>query len=81
MTALFLQICKFFISVSFFCGMSDHKICGIFISEVKKTIKQQYIFFKYFFIAQIQVAQQYSSLTAQNNSMAVTRKAWIHQIN
>lgn len=47
----------------------------------EKTIKQQYIFFKYFFIAQIQVAQQYSSLTAQNNSMAVTRKAWIHQIN
>lgn len=37
-------------------------------------------FLQIFFIAQIQVAQQYSSLTAQNNSMAVTREAWIHQI-
>lgn len=32
------------------------------------------IFFQIFFIAQIQVAQQYSSLTTQNNSMAVTRE-------
>lgn len=32
------------------------------------------IFFQIFFIAQIQVAQQYSSLTTQNNSMAVTGK-------
>lgn len=32
-----------------------------------------------YFIAQIQVAQQYSSLTAQNNSMAVTRETLIHQ--
>lgn len=37
--------------------------------------KQVCLFFQIFFIAQIQVAQQYSSLTTQNYSMAVTRKA------
>lgn len=34
-------------------------------------------FFQIVFIAQIQVAQQYSSLTTQNNSVAVTGKAFI----
>lgn len=42
--------------------------------------KHLVFFFQMFFIAQIQVAQQYSSLTTQNNSMAVTRKAWIHEM-
>lgn len=46
--------------------------------EIIKHMKS--IFFQIIFIAQIQVAQQYSSLTTQNNSMAVTRKAWIHEI-
>ena len=55
------------------------------ISDVKtlwnnKTVnvKNSIFFFQILFIAQIQVAQQYSSLTTQNNSLAVTRKAWIH---
>lgn len=38
-------------------------------------------FFQIVFIAQIQVAQQYSSLTTQNNSVAVTRNASIFDNN
>lgn len=45
--------------------------------EIKKS-KHLKTVFQIFFIAQIQVGQQYSSLTTQHNSMAVTRKAWIH---
>lgn len=53
-----------------------------FIREVQNlwNNKTWKVFFQIFFIAQIQVAQQYSSLTTQNNSMAVTRKARIHKM-
>lgn len=53
-----------------------------FIREVQNlwNNKTWKVFFQIFFIAQIQVAQQYSSLTTQNNSMAVTRKARIHEM-
>lgn len=53
-----------------------------YLRGIKKfgIIKREKGFFQIVFIAQIQVAQQYSSLTTQNNSMAVTRKARIHEV-
>lgn len=59
-----------------FCAMMG--FAGVSVSSNKN--KTSFFFFQIFFIAQIQVAQQYSSLTTQNNSLAATRKAWIHVV-
>lgn len=51
------------------------KVLVLFIEEVEGEKKRnKTVFPQIFFIAQFQVAQQYSSLTAQNNSVTGTRR-------
>lgn len=76
----FTYIGLFFSVTDFWCQIVS--VESTFIREVQNlwNNKTWKVFFQIFFIAQIQVAQQYSSLTTQNNSMAVTRKARIHEM-